>query len=134
MPEDNICIVLLNNTEEVRLETITQKLFFILYDKPYSLPVTRTGIQLKEEVLKQYVGTYDLKSKNLIIEVTIEKGQLIVQPVRGPRGVLSALDESHFFIVTEEDFDLSFERDEAGKVDKMIINQMGRKGIAKKIK
>jgi len=130
---DDVCIVLLTNTETAVRDHITHKILAVLYHQPYTLPVKRTPVKLSEAVLQRYVGAYNLKEKNLKITVKLENGELAAYPERGPRSVLSALDEQHFFLSNEDDFRVDFEVDGKGEVKAMVINNDGRIGRAEKV-
>ena len=60
IPEDNTCVILLNNAGNPHLEKITETIFAILYNKPYEIPKEKVTITVPEEVLKQYIGVYEL--------------------------------------------------------------------------
>lgn len=127
VPEDDICIVLLSNTETPLLDAMTKKIFAVLYHQPYQLPGKKREITLAATVLQKYVGTYEFKERDLLVEVRLEDGKLIAAPNRGPESVLCAVDETHFFLQGQEDFEVAFI--EGG----MFINQNGRTGTLKKI-
>ncbi|SIO54384.1 serine hydrolase domain-containing protein [Chitinophaga niabensis] len=128
VPSDNICIVMLSNTETPLLETMTRKIFAILYHQPYQLPGKKKEIILNTTVLQKYVGTYEAKERGLVVEVRLEDGKLIAAPHRGPQSVLCAVDETHFFLEGQEDFEVIFAAGE-----KLIINNNGKTVIALKI-
>ncbi len=127
VPEDDICIVLLSNTETPLLDAMTKKIFAVLYHQPYQLPGKKKEITLTAAVLQKYVGTYEFKERDLLVEVRLEDGKLIAAPNRGPESVLCAVDETHFFLQGQEDFEVTFI--EGG----LLINQNGRPGTLKKI-
>lgn len=85
-------------------------------------------ITLSTDILRKYVGTYELKERDLIVEVRLEDGKLIAAPTRGPESVLCAVDETHFFLQGEEDFEVSFI---AGK--ELALNNNGKKAVLIKI-
>jgi CubicO group peptidase (beta-lactamase class C family) len=97
--EDNVFIILLNNKEDSGLETLTKNIFAILYNQPYSIPVKRHAIELSEEILKKYIGTYEVISPqgSLQGEVTQENGELMLQAHGGPKLELVAEKENYFF-------------------------------------
>ncbi len=130
---DDVCIILLSNTETLARDPITRKILAVLYHQPYTLPVKRTPVKLSEAVLKRYEGAYNLKEKNLKITVKLENRELAAYPERGPRSVLLALDEQHFYLKGEDDFRVDFEVDEKGHVLEMVINNDGRMGRAVKV-
>lgn len=141
IPDDDICIVLLNNKSgsTFDLMNITDKLLAILYQKPYTLPKKRTAVTLSVDVMKQYIGTYTIPEMNLTIEVTIYNNEtLIAQPVRdghpGPTSVLIPLSKTLFFDRQDTELEISFKPDAKGKFNEMEILQKGQTRIARKIK
>lgn len=140
IPEDDICIVLLSNKSGSTFDVIniTNKLLAVLYHKPYSIPVKRTRVTLSEKILKQYVGTYEIADMHLTINVTVGDGVLIAQPYRdenpGPTSVMLAIDKTHFYDQRDEELEVTFDIDTAGKVNGISILQMGIRKYAKKIK
>lgn len=130
--EDDICVVLLDNTEAPGLNIITQNILAILYNKPYTIPVKKQAVLLSEDVLKQYTGTYEISELHLVIEVKLEKGALVAYPFKGPKSELAPSDESHFFDKEQEGIEIYFEKTRTGEVDKMVINMNGNVKIARK--
>lgn len=59
IPEDDICVILLNNIYSREIESIGIAVFAILYDKPYHFFET---IKLSAEVLENYVGNYEINA------------------------------------------------------------------------
>ncbi|GAB3507739.1 serine hydrolase domain-containing protein [Emticicia fontis] len=128
--EDDICIVLLNNTEIPGLGVITNNLLAILYNQPYKIPSQKKSVALDKAVLEHYVGTYEVAQQQLKIEFKIENNQLVAYPFRGPRSVLAASDETHFFDIEQEEIVLYFEKDETGNFNKLILDFGGMKRTA----
>ncbi len=132
--DDDICIVLLSNTETPGLNNITKKIVAILYKQPYTIPLPRQTIKLSEEVLKEYLGTYQITEPALKVEIKLEGGVLVSYPVQGPRTELSAIDATHFFLKEQEDFEVVFEKESSGQSYQMILNFNGKARVGKKIK
>jgi CubicO group peptidase (beta-lactamase class C family) len=130
---DDICIVLLSNTETPALEKISKKLLAAVYHLPYKIPVKRVAVKLKEDLLRKYAGTYKIDNPALVLEIKLENGELVVYPVNGPRSVLCPSDTSHFFIKGDEDFDTRFITDSTGKVTGFEIDHGGNLRTAKKL-
>jgi len=134
--EDNIFVVLLNNKEGSGLEAITNNIFAILYNQSYSMPVKRHPIKLSEEILKKYIGTYDVLSPHgsLQEEVTMEKGKLMLQAHGKTKSELVAEKENYFFDLFEDnEDDVEFVIGTNGKVDKIVLFQNGVTYSGKKI-
>jgi CubicO group peptidase (beta-lactamase class C family) len=129
---DDICIVLLNNTGNPKLGDITKDIFAVLYDKPYKLPEEKKVIKVAEEILKKYIGTYEV-TPQFQITVTVEEGKLMGQATNQPKFELFAEKDNYFFIKAVE-AEVEFVSDDKGVVEKLILYQGGRKTAALKIK
>ncbi len=130
---DDICIILLNNTEHVNMQTVARKILAILYDQPYRLTVLR---EIKKEItlpaanLQRYVGTYKDPFSSRVAAITVENGNLQLQPAKqAPKFTLLAESEGHFFVSPKIG---SFEIEFAG--DEMLFIDMGTVNVAKKVK
>jgi CubicO group peptidase (beta-lactamase class C family) len=140
IPEDDICIVVLSNKAGSTGETmhITNKLLSILYNQPYSIPVNRTALAISGSELQQYLGTYEIEEMHLTIEVSVNNGIFIAQPSRdghpGPTSVLLYMGGNRFYDQRDEEVEVSFDKDDNGKIKGMTILQMGIKKYAAKIK
>jgi CubicO group peptidase (beta-lactamase class C family) len=140
IPKDDICIVLLSNKSGSTFDVmhITDRLLAVLYHQPYSIPVKRTPVKLSEEILKQYVGTYEISDMQLIIDMTTNNGILIAQPYLdgqpGPTSVLLPMEEKRFYDQKDEELEITFDTDSTGKVNGIKILQVGITRYAKKIK
>ncbi len=124
IPEDNTCVILLNNAASPHLEKITESIFAILYNKPYELPKETVTIIVPEEVLKQYVGVYEL-SPELIITVQVADGKLMGKPEGQEELQLRPTNEDRFF-VQEVEADVKFNRNDKKEVVSMTLLQRGR--------
>jgi CubicO group peptidase (beta-lactamase class C family) len=134
IPEDDICIVLLSNTEMPGISNITRRILAVLYGLPYAVPVEMKAVLVKEQVLKRYTGTYKIEQNGVLVDIVLENGKLLAKPHNGPVSELLALDESHFFLSNEQEFRIHFESDETGKVVRMMVNPDGDPKPAPKIK
>lgn len=130
MPEDNTCVILLANVANPNLDKITKDIFAILYDMPYELPKEKTVITVAEEVLRQYVGVYDV-SPELIITVTVEDGKLMGKP-EGQEQLQLRPEKEDAFFVKEVDAEVRFTRDDKKEVTAMTVLQRGREMTGKK--
>jgi CubicO group peptidase (beta-lactamase class C family) len=131
---DDICIVLLSNYEIPGLDNITKTILAVLYNKPYKLPAKKKSVKVNESILSTYTGTYEISVQKLLIDVKLEKGNLVTYPVNGPKSELSATDNSHFFVNEQEEFEISFEKDEKGTVTGLTIHINNTTRVGKKIK
>ncbi|QEC66779.1 serine hydrolase [Panacibacter ginsenosidivorans] len=140
IPADDICIVLLSNKSGSTFDVmhITNKLLAVLYNQPYAIPKKRTAVTLSTDIIKQYVGTYEVADMHVTIEVSINDNTLIAQPQRdghpGPTSVMLAADETHFFDSRDDELEITFNKDDAGNIKGMTILQADKIKFAQKIK
>ena len=133
IPEDGVCIVLLNNKEGREMETITRKIIDILYNKPYTLPGKKKAVTLSLSMLEKYTGTYQLESPRLVIEISIDNGNLVAHAVNGPTFPLFAEKENLFFI-QDDQAEIAFIPGADSRVEKIELYQNGQKNPGRKIK
>lgn len=131
-PDDGLVIVLLSNKTSPLLGTIANNIAAAAYDLPYDLPKEKKEIVVPEEILKQYVGEYELATDFLII-VTLEGGKLKAQATGQQKFDLFAERDNRFFLKVV-DAQLEFIKGGDGKVEKLILFQGGAKTDGKKIK
>jgi CubicO group peptidase (beta-lactamase class C family) len=129
---DNVCVVLLNNMGNPRLEEINKNILALLYDMPYKVPQLKTEVKVSEEILQKYVGTYELMPQFVIV-VTLENGTLFGAATGQGKFELFAQKENYFFLKAV-DAEVEFVSDDKGAVQNLILYQGGRKTPAKKIK
>lgn len=97
----------------------------------YEVPKQRKAVKLEPEVLKKYIGKYELSSE-LFITVSVENDRIFVQVTGQPKTEIFAETETEFFIKVV-DAQITFVKDEKGKVKELIIHQGGRDTPAKKV-
>ncbi|GAB3281989.1 hypothetical protein GCM10027347_58010 [Larkinella harenae] len=113
VPADDICIVILNNIEEVDLHSITHKILAILYHQPYQLPA-RNMVQLSPSELREYVGAYELRPGEWI-KVTVEQNHLKATTNR--KQELYAQKKDYFLLDDgKEHLGVTFNRNASGQV------------------
>jgi hypothetical protein len=125
--------------DEFFIKTVEAKVKFIKDEKGAvnQLIVTQNGqeikgkklpeetiIQLKPEILDQYVGKYKLH-ENIIVNVTRENNKLFAEPTGQPKVEMLPVSETDF-VVKEINAKVSFVKDEKGKVTKIKLNMDGR--------
>jgi CubicO group peptidase (beta-lactamase class C family) len=104
-PEDDICIILLNNTTNTKLERIGNSILALLLNKPYSLPQPKKSIQLDPQLLTNYVGKYEISEGNFAF-ITKEKDLLYIK--EGEDKMRLFAEKPNSFFVPGEDMELSF--------------------------
>src|SRR5438046_8463392 len=89
-------------------------------------------IKIDSKIYESYAGDYEL-APGFIITITSEGGKLMAQATGQPKFELFPTSETEFFFKVVE-AQVTFVKDEAGKVTQLILNQNGRKMPAKRIR
>ncbi|KXH81507.1 hypothetical protein AU378_17555 [Chryseobacterium kwangjuense] len=109
-PEDDICIILLNNITSKKLEKAGNTILGALLGKTYTLPKPKKEITLDNITLKKYAGNYKISEED-IIHVTFENGKLFFQDNKG--SILRILPEKeNSFFVFDDDYDITFSHED----------------------
>ena len=124
VPDDRLVVIVLGNVEDVNAGAIARDLLAIAYGRPFQEPVERTSITVKPEVLSQYVGRYQV-TPQMVMAVTLEGEQLMTQATGQPKLEIYAESESKFFLKIV-DAQLTFVKDDTGKVTHAVLHQGGR--------
>jgi CubicO group peptidase (beta-lactamase class C family) len=106
LPQDDLCIILLNNITSKKLEKAGNTILAALLEQPYSLPQPKKEAILSAGILKKYMGDYQL-SEESIIHILYENGQLFMQNNKDPKVRILAEKEDTFF-VQDDDTEISF--------------------------
>jgi CubicO group peptidase (beta-lactamase class C family) len=116
VPEDDICIVLLNNTYNHEIESIGNSILAILYNKPYKV---LNGIKIPNEDLKKYEGKYEVNSEYSIL-ISSSNTQLFVQINEEPKFEVFAQNLESFFS-KDEDLRIKFKSDNSSTFNRISI-------------
>jgi CubicO group peptidase (beta-lactamase class C family) len=125
LPEEDICIILLNNITSKKLEKAGNTILAVLLDQPYDLPKPKKEVTLDAALLKKYAGNYEL-SKDEIIHILYENGLLFIQNNKGSKVRMLAEKEDLFFL-QDDDTEITFIIKE-GEKDAVMI----KKGLSSK--
>ncbi|MGE8537006.1 MAG: serine hydrolase [Chryseobacterium sp.] len=106
LPEDDLCIILLNNITSKKLEKAGNIILAALLEQPYTLPQPKKEAVLSADILKKYVGDYQL-ADNSVIHILYENGQLFIQNNKDPKVKMLAEKEDLFFL-QDDDTEISF--------------------------
>ena len=115
------------------METITREIIAILYNQPYQLPGKKNAVTLPGSVLEKYVGSYQLETPQMEIEISLDNGHLIAHAVNGPTFPLFAENEKKFFI-QDGQAEIEFITGADGRAGSLILYQNGQKNPGRKIK
>lgn len=116
VPEDDICIVLLNNTYNHEIETIGNSILGIIYDKPYK---ALNEIKIPNQDLNKYEGKYEVNSEYSIL-ISICNNHLFAQINEEPKFEIFAQNSESFFS-KEEDLRIKFKSDNSTIFNKISI-------------
>lgn len=97
----------------------------------FSLAQARQEITLADDVLAQYVGSYQL-APNVVMAMRLEDGQLTTQLPGQQAFPVFAESETRFFLKVV-DATLDFQKDSNGKVTGVTLTQNGRSTTAPKV-
>ncbi|AXT55430.1 serine hydrolase [Aquimarina sp. MMG015] len=94
-------------------------------------PAERKSITVSADILKQYVGKFELQP-NFIIDITLEGNSIYAEATGQPKFELFAESETLFFLKVVP-AEISFNANNKGLIDSLTLNQGGRKMPAKRI-
>ncbi|HVV53888.1 MAG TPA: serine hydrolase [Mucilaginibacter sp.] len=123
-PHDDVTIILLANYGNFgdSLAPINAALSSIMFGQPYSLWEKHKHINIAEDVLKRYTGTYQFNTEHRLI-ITFRKGRLFVEAANPkdmlPRVELYPETETKFYI-TQAQLKFEFVNGADGKPTKII--------------
>jgi nitroreductase len=97
----------------------------------YKEPVIRKAIKLEPKILDLYVGKYKL-NESLNVTVTREKKKLYIQVTGQPKLEVFPETQNKFFLKVV-DAQVTFSKNESGKITQLTIHQNGKDTVAQKI-
>ncbi|WP_343660919.1 serine hydrolase [Chryseobacterium sp.] len=106
LPNDDLCIILLNNITSKKLEKAGNTILAAILGQPYTLPEPKKEIILNPDQLQRYAGNYGLPD-NSIIHILYENGQLFIQNNNNPKVKMLPEKEDAFFL-QDDDSEISF--------------------------
>jgi CubicO group peptidase (beta-lactamase class C family) len=133
-PEEKACIILLNNFENAApyLARAGHDLAAILFGEKYELQSVRTAAKVDSKIYGAYVGEYEF-GPNRIINITRDGDKLFAQRGNGPKDEILPENETTFFLGVA-DVQLTFVKDDEGKVNGMILRANGQEFRGRKTK
>jgi CubicO group peptidase (beta-lactamase class C family) len=126
VPEDDLCVVILGNTEN-DINGLSARILNTLYGMPAPIPSNR---KIAVDVLKQYEGVYQLQ-QGLLLQAYVDDGYLFIQPVRQPRTILYPETDDRFYVEEIDGF-VRFLRDHKS-VDTLQLIMRGQMNNAPRI-
>lgn len=126
-PDDDVCIIVLGNSEDAESVNITNRLTAILFDN-YTVPAVA---KIDTSVYTDYAGEYEL-APDFLITISTEDGRLFAQATGQNRFEIYPSSQTKFFLKVV-DAQLTFVRGAEGRVDTVILHQGGADTPAKRI-
>lgn len=130
IPDQHIAIILISNVNTSQLESLTDAITAILFDKPYEIPKEKTELTLSPVQLKEYEGEYVI-SPNFSLHFFMKNENLMTQATGQEAFPVYAEKKDTFFLKVVE-ASVEFKRDGTGSVDGLILHQNGAEIYAKK--
>jgi CubicO group peptidase (beta-lactamase class C family) len=133
VPSKRIGVVVLTNTGGTGADDIGLHLLRpeIPLTQPTAPQRTFTAIELPDEVLADYTGTYRLRP-GFDLVVTLEEGELVAQATNQGKTHLRPYTEVDFFVL-EIDAQITFQKYPDGTVSGLVLHQAGQDIPAEKI-
>jgi len=129
IPEDDICVIVLNNHENANTEFLTGRIIDILSGKGFE-PIRE--VKLKDTDLKKFVGVFSVQEPPRMIHTSVSAGRLAVEVSGQGKQPVIATGETVFFH-EEADAILEFASDENGVFSEITISLGSRKMVGKRI-
>ncbi len=123
-PDDRVTVVVLRNADygAPGPAAMVQALAAIVFGEKYELPRNRTAITVDPKIYDSYAGEYQLPNMTLV--VTRNGDRLMAGPQGQPPAELFPETETQFFLKIA-DVQITFVKDDAGKVTQLILHQGG---------
>lgn len=128
---DDVSVIALSNNSSPRVGVITNGLAAIIFGEQYDWPKKNVVVTVNPAIYNQYAGTYKLKNGSVML-VTREDNCLIMQLTEKKKEQLYPKSETEFFLKTA-DAEISFVKDDNGKVVRLIAHEDGVDYPAEKI-
>ncbi len=114
IPEDDICIIAISNSELAYTDNIVPKIENILYKKPYSIP---TAAKINPKELKKLEGIYSAETTDFYI--TVVDGQVIFREKGYP--AISLFPVSSTLFQFDDNITFNFKKDETGQINSLTV-------------
>src|SRR6266550_4562204 len=122
-PDRKLAVIVLGNLNGGAPGEIAGQLMSLVHGEKVVLPSERKEITLSTDVLRQYVGTYQL-SPTFSIAITLEGNRLMSQATNQPALPLFPESETSFFLKAV-DAQIEFAKNDKGEVTSLTLRQGG---------
>ena len=131
-PDEKATVIVLCNNQEFPAGNVATDLAAILFGAKYEIPVEHKLAKVDPGIYDSYVGEYEL-TPGFVLTVTREEGKLMTQATGQSKVEVFPESEMRFFLKAVE-AQITFVKDESGRVTALILHQGGRDQTAKRIK
>jgi CubicO group peptidase (beta-lactamase class C family) len=121
-PDDDACVVVLNNFATGFTGEIANALAGYLFGQPVEMPKEKTEIKIPASALEAYPGRYKFEGVQAVITVSRDGDRLFIELPGQARRPLHAESDSRFFMKSLG-FEFAFEKDASGKVTHLLLFQ-----------
>jgi len=130
-PDQKAVVIVLSNVDFAGASRIGRDLAAILFGDPYEIPRQREVAKVDPKIYDAYVGKYQL-APTFALTVTREGDKLFAQATGQGKNEIFPESETKFFL-RAVDAQISFVKDESGKVTHLILHQGGANQRANKV-
>jgi hypothetical protein len=132
-PEDKLTVISLSNMNAIGYvaQDIATKMVRLAHGHTVTLPSERKHVTVSPDILKKYLGTYQVKSEGIAytkisydLIISIDNGILMAQAPNLPPTQLFPESESKFFGLIP-DAQIEFFKNDQGKVSHLVLIQDG---------
>lgn len=132
LPCEKVTVIVLCNNQAFAASGAANDLTAILFGAKYEMPVERKLAKVDPRIYDSYAGEYQL-APGFIMTVTREGDRLMTQATGQSKVEVFPESEVKFFLKVVE-AQITFVKDENGRVTALILHQGGRDQTAKRIK
>jgi CubicO group peptidase (beta-lactamase class C family) len=130
-PDQKVCVVVLCNVLPANPGKVARDLAAITFGEPVALPRERTVAKVAPELFDAYAGRYEL-GPDRVMTIVREGDHLFAQPTNQARLEFFPESETEFFSKVV-DAQITFVKDDTGKVTHIVVSQGGRETRAKRL-
>lgn len=131
-PSESVAVIAIDNASSTSLSRLARTLAAAVLGEPFELPEAKPEVKVSPDVLKQYVGVYQL-APTFAITIRLDGRQLKLQATNQPEFDLFAESQNKFFLKVVE-AKVEFLKGDDGSVNRMVLYQNGLEIPGKKVK
>ena len=129
-PDERATVIVLSNNITTPAGPIGDGLAAILFGESYTTPKPRTESKVDPKLYDSYIGKYQL-TPNFALTITRDGDRLMAQATNQPQFEVFPESDTKFFLKVV-DAQITFVKEENGKVNQLVLHQNGRDMPAKR--